>query len=857
MVLLAGINCASITSSIAGLPGPATINDYGGVGLLETRTARFMDEGGASIGGSYVFPHRRFWGTFQPFSWIEATFRFTDITNVSQGTDRSFDAKFRLLKESRYWPQIAVGLQDLAGTGQFSSEYLVASRRIYNFDFTFGMAWGRLGSEGSFRNPMTYLSDSFEIRSTGKSTGGTPGFNAYFSGHDIGFFGGVEYATPVKGLRLLAEYDGDEYLREKTNPKFKKRTPINFGVAYRAAKWMDFSLGYERGDKVMIRGTFLANFKTAKPAPKFDRPREQVARRQSLKTFEEIERQVAIKNTRVPAPISPQPVYLPASYQHPHPVPEHEPGDLDVDRLFDLLDKHGYQFEDFHFDGQGVTIVVSPLGLTWRANNVPRVARKIAESLNLPAQSLIFSVNTLEGGMFETTINHIPVSNAETRYVERLPLALAPQPIQSAVPKAHPLFYAATFSAPLELDTKLRQRVAERLIAGLGRAGFVVDGVSIYPREVIVFLRNKKFFVRAQGLGRAARIISNRLPPSVEVITLVSMEKGLEVSRVRLLRKDVEVAARLTKSVEEIWHSARIEGPDPAARGPEFRTVGLYPDFDFTIQPKTRQSLFDPDNPFLFQLFAAFGAKAQLTRRLSMRGEIGVNIYQNFTKSNRPAGSVLPHVRSDVMRYLQEGKSNLENLYMDYTTNIGKDWYGRVSAGYFEQMYGGLSGEILFAPYGRRWAVGIDLNQVWKRNFNQLLGFQEYNILTGHLSLNYELPSPRLLTTVRVGRYLARDIGVTFELTRIFESGVQLGSFFTLTDVSSEEFGEGSFDKGIILSLPLDLFLTSHSRRVSSIVMRPLFRDGGQMVMVPSRLYPAVSKYSYGALAKGWSRFLD
>lgn len=864
VTLLAGIACTALpSSSEAGTQNLPTINDYGGVGLMQTRTARFMESGGASIGGSDVFPHRRFWGTFQPFSWLEATFRFTDILNEVNGTDRSFDAKMRLFKEGPYWPQIAVGFQDLAGTGIFSSEYVVASRRVYDFDFTFGMAWGRLGSEGTFRNPLTYVADSFESRSRGKSTGGTPGVNSYFRGREVGLFGGVEYSTQVKGLRVMVEYDGDAYLRERLDPKVQKKTPINFGVSYQLADWMDVSLAYERGDKVMVRGTLLANFNSAKPAPKFDKLPERVALRRPLKIKEKLEPKQDGNPTEQGEQAVPEQLYHQAAYQPDNAFSEAGQGDVDVDMMFDVLADYGYQVEDFHFDGQRVTVEVSTIGIAWRADTAPLAARALAGLVTLPAGTITLTVRTPEGGQFKTSINRTPKRLPETRFANQIPvsntLPLLKPASAATLPGASrsPLFQTVSLAPPLELDFKLRQKVAERLIAGLGQSGLVVEGVSIDPLEVTVFLRNKRYFVRAQGLGRAARIIANRLPPSVEVITLVSLERGLEVSRVSLLRKDLELSARLTNSVGELWHSARVEGPDPAAPAPEFRPVGLYPDIGYTIKPKTRQSVFDPDRPFLFQLYAAFGVRAQLTPGLSLRGELGINIFQNFTDSNRGAGSNLPHVRSDVLRYLQEGKNNLENLQVDYMRNLGPDWYGRVSIGYFEQMYGGVSGEVLYAPYGQRWTIGADLNQVWKRNFNQRLGLQDYEVLTGHISVNYELPRPRMLVTIRGGRYLAKDIGTTFEVTRIFDSGARLGGFFTLTDVSAAEFGEGSFDKGITLSLPLDLFLTNHSRRVSAVTLRPLFRDGGQMVNVNTRLYPMISKYSLGALDKGWSQLLD
>ncbi len=65
----------------------------------------------------------------QPFDWLEAGFRYTDISNRPYGAaslsggqtykDKSVDVKFRLWRESAYVPQIAVGLRDVGGNGAF------------------------------------------------------------------------------------------------------------------------------------------------------------------------------------------------------------------------------------------------------------------------------------------------------------------------------------------------------------------------------------------------------------------------------------------------------------------------------------------------------------------------------------------------------------------------------------------------------------------------------------------------------------------------------------------------------------------------------------------------------------------
>ena len=49
---------------------------------------------------------------------------------------------------------------------------------------------------------------------------------------------------------------------------------------------------------------------------------------------------------------------------------------------------------------------------------------------------------------------------------------------------------------------------------------------------------------------------------------------------------------------------------------------------------------------------------------------------------------------------------------------------------------------------------------------------------------------------ISYGEYLAGDIGSTIELSRSFLNGTKLGFFASFTDVTSEQFGEGTFDKG-------------------------------------------------------------
>lgn len=50
---------------------------------------------------------------------------------------------------------------------------------------------------------------------------------------------------------------------------------------------------------------------------------------------------------------------------------------------------------------------------------------------------------------------------------------------------------------------------------------------------------------------------------------------------------------------------------------------------------------------------------------------------------------------------------------------------------------------------------------------------------------------------------LAGDEGETFELSRSFLNGNKYGVFASFTDVTSEQFGEGAFDKGIYFNISI------------------------------------------------------
>ena len=84
-----------------------------------------------------------------------------------------------------------------------------------------------------------------------------------------------------------------------------------------------------------------------------------------------------------------------------------------------------------------------------------------------------------------------------------------------------------------------------------------------------------------------------------------------------------------------------------------------------------------------------------------------------------------------------------------------------------------------------------------------------------------------------------------------------VGAFFTLTDVSEEEFGEGSFDKGFYFSLPIEIFFRQYSAGRTYFGLKPLTRDGGASVISGMSLYGITDQGSRNNLLTEWDTLYD
>lgn len=253
----------------------------------------------------------------------------------------------------------------------------------------------------------------------------------------------------------------------------------------------------------------------------------------------------------------------------------------------------------------------------------------------------------------------------------------------------------------------------------------------------------------------------------------------------------------------------------------------------------------DPSGAFHYD----FGVKGNLRRRLTdglfLESTVTAQLLEDVSDVTQESNSRLPHVRSDVAKYNRGSPVKLTKLLLNQFWQPAERWYVRASAGYYEEMYAGAGAQVLFIPRGYDWAVDVAVDELQQRDFDGGFALRDYRTLTALVSFSQQLPMD-LTATVRAGRFLAKDTGARFEIMRTFDSGIQFGIWYTRTDAkdttSPGSPSEPYYDKGLFLSVPLEILLTKDSRAAPTLSLRPWTRDGGQMVDSPADLTKILSR---------------
>ncbi len=251
--------------------------------------------------------------------------------------------------------------------------------------------------------------------------------------------------------------------------------------------------------------------------------------------------------------------------------------------------------------------------------------------------------------------------------------------------------------------------------------------------------------------------------------------------------------------------------------------------------------LNDPSGVFHYDLFATASYLRRWSPGTYTDATVRVTLAEDVSEVTQPSNSLLPHVRTDVAEYKKRGRVRLLRLLVNRYAQPAERVYARLSAGIYEEMFAGAGAQALYLPAQGRWAADLSVDWLRQRAPGGALRFRGYSVLTVIGAFHYRLPRWGLTATIRAGRFLAKDEGARFEIKRRFRSGVEFGAWYTVTngnDITSPgRPGDPYYDKGVFVSIPLNIMLTKDTRARANFSLAPWTRDVGQMVASPGDLY--------------------
>ncbi|MGC8555385.1 MAG: YjbH domain-containing protein [Candidatus Acidulodesulfobacterium sp.] len=229
-----------------------TPTNSGFTGILAIPDAYTLPNNIFRIGFSMEDPYRKFYMSYGLLPNLEITFLQTEIMGVDglpgvplnqygYYKDKLIDFKYMFLKGSKFLPSLALGINDPVGNRLYASQYIVASKELYPFDFSIGFGNGWYGTEplppddngfGAeiFTHPRSWLRQAMP-------------------------FWGIQF-MPSKKFGLEIAYDPTEYQNHPQDPAdknfFNNNKPVpskyDFGVIYKPWNWLEMIASYQRGN---------------------------------------------------------------------------------------------------------------------------------------------------------------------------------------------------------------------------------------------------------------------------------------------------------------------------------------------------------------------------------------------------------------------------------------------------------------------------------------------------------------------------------------------------------------------------------------------------------------------------------
>jgi hypothetical protein len=417
------------------------------------------------------------------------------------------------------------------------------------------------------------------------------------------------------------------------------------------------------------------------------------------------------------------------------------------------------------------------------------------------------------------------------------------------------------YDSPIDLEPlgvmRPEKRLAQELAFAFSDQGLDLYNVFLYetPNGKALWMKvvNNRYRHERELRERIQDLLAALTPPDIKTITVINEADALPCQQYVFRREDLERLRLGLMGLQEI----EVISPRKEATPAPVPSLELFHRrkkiWTFTFRPRLLTFFGSATGKFKYNVGLLATFDGYLFDEIYYKLQAAYSIHStmwSMSDIDRLNPSQLINVRTDTIRYFQNNTVALEKAFVQKGLNLGRGWYYRAAAGYFEPAYGGVASEFLLYPTNSNWAVGFEGAGFLKRDYTGIgftgsirklngtsphyfhfLGFQYF------LDLYYTFKPLALDFKIKAGCFLARDKGARFEVSKWFPSGFRFMLWYTLTNGHDKVNGRTYYDKGFGLSFPLDFFLSQSSRNYINEAMSAWLRDVGASAETGKELY--------------------
>lgn len=350
--------------------------------------------------------------------------------------------------------------------------------------------------------------------------------------------------------------------------------------------------------------------------------------------------------------------------------------------------------------------------------------------------------------------------------------------------------------------------------------------------------------------GTIAKEVSKNNNIEVNQINISHINVGIELNNITFIADHLDSKKNVPLEIKK-RHTKIDSGNRNSYQAHEFQPNVKFPVVFSSFTPAVVNYIGNPRKFYHGGVDIHHNSEIQFKRNLILTGKLGYSLFNNFDETSSNPSSDMEHVRTDKVRYLQDSDLYITRLQLDYLWSPRKNMYAKLSGGFFEDMFAGVGGQFLYKPFDSKLNISVDAFYVQQRGYKRQFSLNDYKTTTGHINFGYLLPLG-IESNISIGRYLAKDDGYTFDLSRTTKSGFKAGIYFTRTNVSFDLFGEGSFDKGFYFQVPMELFSNDYRGDYSAFKLSPLTRDGGAKLEYDKDLRGLIYNTTSGEFLNSW-----